>query len=102
MANHTYKILCADGRSVREIEACRVTVEALPNYEFIAYRESGQAYWIVSEVSSGARVSLPRQLQSQAIASANERIRAVGIEQTKTLIAERATKFSAILEAQSA
>lgn len=92
-----YKILCGDGKTIREVQAHRVTVNVLPDYEFIAYREPGNAYWLVAEVLSGARVSNVRSTIKEAIASADERIRFVGIETTKSLITERAVIFAALL-----
>lgn len=96
-----YTVLCADGKSTRQVEASKVQLSILPDHEFIIYRERGNSYWIVGEISSGARVSLPKGLQKQAIQSAEERIAFVGIENVKKMIAERAESFKAILSEQS-
>ena len=88
-----YRILVADGARVGEVEAEPIKLIVQPDFDFIIYRDPGNCYWVVAEVSTGHAVSFRRPTREEAIASAEDRIAKAG-DKVRGIVENAAFEFA--------
>lgn len=60
-----FQIFMGDGKTIEEVDGKLVDLGILSQFQFFIHKGKGQIYWLISEVSSGTRVSIPMRTQKK-------------------------------------